>query len=62
MGFPVHGARAAAGYAGLLQRVGRVDEGRPLLAAWYARCPEGLDTPVLTAIRSQLEALGDLPI
>ena len=61
MGFPVHGSRAAAGYAGLLQRVGRVDEGRALLASWYARCPEGLGTPVLTAIRSQLEALGDIP-
>jgi class 3 adenylate cyclase/tetratricopeptide (TPR) repeat protein len=58
MGLPVHGARAAAGYAGLLQRVGRVDEGRRLLAGWYGRCPEGRDTPVLTAVRSQLDALG----
>ena len=61
MGFPVHGSRAAAGYAGLLQRVGRVDEGRELLASWYARCPEGLGTPVLTTIRSRLEALGGVP-
>jgi len=62
MGFPVHGSRAAAGYAGLLQRVGRVDEGSALLASWYARCPERLGTPVLTAIRSQLEALDGIPI
>jgi hypothetical protein len=60
-GFPVHGARAAAGYAGLLQRTGRVDEGRSLLADWYGRCTEGLGTPVLATIRSQLESLEGLP-
>ena len=58
MGLPVHGARAAAGYAGLLQQVGRVDEGRRLLAGWYGRCVEGRDTPVLSAVRSRLDALG----
>jgi len=58
MGLPVHGARAAAGYAGLLAEVGRVEEGRQLLADWYGRCPEGLDTPVLVAVRSRLESLG----
>jgi class 3 adenylate cyclase/tetratricopeptide (TPR) repeat protein len=57
-GFPVHGARAAAGYAGLLQRTGRVDEGRALLAGWFGRCTEGRDTPVLLGVRSQLDALG----
>ncbi len=59
--YPVHGARAAAGYAGLLQRTGRVDEGRALLADWYAKCTEGRDTPVLVTVRSQLETLGGLP-
>ena len=58
MGLPVHGVRAAAGYAGLLQRTGERDEGRRLLADWYGRCTEGLATPVLAAVRSQLEALG----
>ncbi len=58
MGLPVHGARAAAGYAGLLQRVGRPDEGRRLLAGWYARCTEGEATPVLAAVRSRLDAVG----
>ena len=57
-GCPVHGVRAAAGYAGLLQRTGERDEGRRLLADWYGRCTEGLATPVLAAVRSQLEALG----
>lgn len=57
-GFPVHGARAASGYARLLQRVGRAAEGRRLLADWYGRCTEGRDTPTLTAIRVHLETLG----
>jgi hypothetical protein len=61
-GYPVHGARAAAGYAGLLQRTGRLDEGRELLADWYGRCTEGRDTPVLATIRSRLETLGGLPV
>ena len=52
---------SAAGYAGLLQRTGRADEGRRLLADWYGRCTEGTDTPVLTSIRSRLEALEDAP-
>jgi len=60
-GFPVHGARSAAGYAGLLQRTGRVDDGRRLLADWYGRCTEGTDTPVVASIRSQLEALEATP-
>jgi class 3 adenylate cyclase/tetratricopeptide (TPR) repeat protein len=57
-GFPVHGARAAAGYAGLLERVGRAEEGHRILSDWYGRCTEGRDTPVLTAVRRRLEALG----
>ena len=56
--FPVHGARAAAGYAELLGRVGRAEEGRRLVRQWYDRCSEGLDTPVLTAVRHRLESLG----
>jgi len=56
--FPVHGARAAYGYAGLLQRVGRADDGRRLLHDWYRRCKEGLDTPVLTAVRNRMETMG----
>jgi hypothetical protein len=60
--YPVHGARAAAGYAGLLQRTGRAEEGRELLAGWYGRCTEGRGTPVLTAIRTRLETLGGLPV
>jgi len=57
-GFPVHGARAASGYAGLLQRVDRAEEGRLLLSEWYGRCTEGRDTPTLTAVRVHLETLG----
>ncbi len=57
-GFPIQGVRAASLYAGLLQRVDRVEEGRVVLRRWYGRCTEGLDTPVLTAIRDQLETLG----
>ena len=57
-GFPVHGARAAAGYAGLLDRVGQVDEGRRLMRSWLGRCTEGSDTPVLVAVRGRLDALG----
>jgi len=60
--YPVHGARAAAGYAGLLQRTGRVEEGRQLLADWYGRCTEGRETPVLTTIRTRLDTLGGLPV
>jgi len=58
LGYPVHGARAAAGYAGLLERVGRGDEGRRLVATWYGRCPEGLDTPVLADVRARLASVG----
>jgi len=54
-GFPVHGARAAYGYAGLLEQVGQVEQGRRLLHDWYGRCTEGLDTPVLTAVRNRME-------
>ncbi len=57
LGYPVHGARAAAGYARLLQRTGRADEGCRLLQSWYGRCTEGRDTPVLMVIRSELETL-----
>ncbi len=58
-GFPVHGARAACGYAGLLRRVGRVGEGRRLMVEWYGRCTEGLDTPVLTALRDRMESMAE---
>ena len=57
-GFPVHGARAASGYAGLLQRVDQAEQGRLLLSDWYGRCTEGRDTPTLTAVRVHLETLG----
>jgi hypothetical protein len=56
-GFPVHGARAACGYASLLQQLGRAEEGSRLLDDWYGRCTEGLDTPVLTAVRNRMETL-----
>jgi tetratricopeptide (TPR) repeat protein len=56
-GYPVHGARAAAGYARFLERVGRVDEGCRLLESWYRRCIEGHGTPVIGGIRSELERL-----
>ncbi len=55
--FAVHGVRAASGYAGLLHRVGRGEEGHRVLAHWYGKCTEGLDTPVLTNARAQLVAL-----
>jgi len=55
--FPVHGARAACGYAGLLQQLGRVEEGRLLLRDWYGRCTEGRDTPVLKAVRNRMESM-----
>ncbi len=57
-GFPLHGVRAASGYANLLQQIGRGDEGYHLLRRWYDRCPEGFDTPVLSAIGLQLQELG----
>ena len=56
-GFPVHGVRAANGYAGLLEQVGQVEEGRRLLNDWYARCIEGRDTPVLTAVRNTMVSM-----
>jgi len=56
-GFPVHGVRAANGYAGLLEQVGRVEEGRRLLDDWYGRCIEGRDTPVLTAVRNTMVSM-----
>ena len=51
-GIPVHGARAAAGYAAAApaHRPGR--GGRRLLEPWYGRCTEGRGTPVLAAIRT----------
>ncbi len=55
MALPLHGARAAGGFGELLRRTGRSDEGRHLLSVWYTRCDEGLETPVLTAMRSTLE-------
>ena len=55
--FTVHGVRAASGYAALLQRVGRAEEGHRVLSHWYGKCTEGLDTPVLAAARTQLESL-----
>ena len=54
-GFPVHGARAAYGCAGLLEQVGAVEEDCQLLHDWYGRCTEGLDTPVRTAVRKRME-------
>ena len=54
-GFPVQGVRAASDYARLLQKVGRSDEGHRLLRHWYDQCTEGLDTPVLSTVRAQLE-------
>lgn len=56
-GFPVQGVRAASDYARLLARVGRADQGYLLVHQWYGRCTEGLDTPVLSAIATQLEEL-----
>ncbi len=57
-GFPVHGVRAACGYAVLLGKVGRPEDGRRILRHWYGRCTEGLDTPVLAAVRDQLQRSG----
>jgi tetratricopeptide (TPR) repeat protein len=56
--FPVHGARAACGYAGLLRRVGQDEAGHRLLTDWYGRCVEGRDTPVLTRVRACLDGSG----
>ena len=56
-GFPVQGVRAASDYARLLQRVGESDEGYRLLRRWYDLCTEGLDTPVLSTVRAQLDEL-----
>jgi class 3 adenylate cyclase/tetratricopeptide (TPR) repeat protein len=56
-GFPVQGVRAASDYARLLQKVGRSDEGYRLLRHWYDQCSEGLDTPVLSTVRAQLQEL-----
>ena len=56
-GYPVHGVRAASGYAGLLETVGRGNDGFRLLTDWYGRCTEGFDAPVLAAIRDQMERL-----
>ncbi len=56
-GYPVHGARAAAGYARLYEAIGRIDNGCRLLESWYRRCTEGHSTPILAGIRSELERL-----
>ena len=57
LGFPVQGTRAACGYADLLQRVGRGEEGHRLLDDWYGRCTEGTDAPVLIAVRTRMESM-----
>jgi class 3 adenylate cyclase/tetratricopeptide (TPR) repeat protein len=56
-GYPVHGLRAAAGYASLLEHLGRSEEAYRELQRWYGRCPEGLGTPVLAAARKVLDDL-----
>ena len=55
--YPVHGARAAVGYARLLARINRGDEGCRLLESRYHLCTEGHGTPVLQGIRAELERL-----
>jgi predicted ATPase len=49
--------RAAVSLARLLQKQGRVAEGRGLLAECYAWFTEGLDTPDLQEARALLEEL-----
>jgi predicted ATPase len=56
-GYPVHGLRAAVGYASLLDRNGRTGEAMATVESWYRRCPEGRDTPVLVAARQVLDDL-----
>ncbi len=56
-GYPVHGVRAAMGYAGLLEHQNRVDDAHRTLETWLRRCPEGWSTPVLTTARSRLDDL-----
>jgi hypothetical protein len=56
-GHPVHGLRAAVGYARYLGRQGRSGEAAPMLRDQLGRCPEGATTPVLVAAAN---ALADL--
>jgi adenylate cyclase len=58
--YPVHGLRAAVGYAALLQRLGRVDEACQLLQDRYRRCPEGSTTPVMLTAKAALDDLHEL--
>ena len=53
--YPVHGLRAAAGYATFLHRLGRTEEAYRLLHDRYQRCPEGFTTPVLLAHKAILD-------
>jgi class 3 adenylate cyclase/tetratricopeptide (TPR) repeat protein len=56
-GHPVHGLRAAVGYARYLGQQGRPGEAESLLRERLLRCPEGADTPV---IQAAVSALADL--
>jgi class 3 adenylate cyclase len=47
--YPVHGLRAAVGYARLLERQHRIDKAWRVIDTWYRRCPEGWATQVLRA-------------
>ncbi len=53
-GYPVHGLRAAASYATLLQQTERTDEACALVETWYRRCPEGHDAPVVRGAEAVL--------
>jgi hypothetical protein len=56
-GQPVHGVRAAAGYALFLARKGRVEEATGILRDRLGRCPDGATAPVLVAATGVLAEL-----
>ncbi len=56
-GHPVHGLRAAVGYARHLGQQGRSGEAESLLRERLLRCPEGAATPVIQAAVSALTEL-----
>ncbi len=56
-GHPVHGLRAAVGYAKYLRQRGRAGEATPMLRERLRRCPEGATTPVLVAAAGVLADL-----